>query len=429
MVFGWGKKKDVIEHEVEPIEPVTSEIKLTEIPKIIDNIENLRQKTLVSEIKVFRNKIDSDRKNLLSIANKLKNDNLKTDDIDIHLKIIVNRGKSEVISTIQKEFQTSFTEINSLNDVMQFEKNASKAIKKVGDVLGRHTRVIHIFAKKYAKQLKSDLQILDNYLKEIKDLISNYKSNQEFLAIINENIEKISFTRDAITTQNKRSSELDNSLEQEISRLDDLKKKESKIISSSEYNEYVKTKENLDDLVPEEKKLRYKLDEYFVKISRPLNKYIHISSLDKPLKILNEKLLKSPYDILSENNLPDITTILDSVQSAISTGAISVKDTEKSIEQLSSVKQILPDLINQKASFFKNKSAYLNDLDKFDSATFDTCKHELVKSENEISNIESKKNTLKEQIQENEKLLSDIFITLEINLKSASSVSYKIIQE
>ena len=67
MVFGWGKKKDVIEHEVEPIEPVTSEIKLTEIPKIIDNIENLRQKTLVSEIKVFRNKIDSDRKNLLSI--------------------------------------------------------------------------------------------------------------------------------------------------------------------------------------------------------------------------------------------------------------------------------------------------------------------------------------------------------------------------
>ena len=177
------------------------------------------------------------------------------------------------------------------------------------------------------------------------------------------------------------------------------------------------------------KKLRYKLDEYFVKISRPLNKYIHISALDKPLKILNEKLLKSPYDILSENNLPDITKILDSVQSAISTGAISVKDTEKSIEQLSSVKQILPDLISQKASFFKNKSEYLNDLDKFDSASFDTCKRELVKSENEISNIESKKNTLKEQIQENEKLLSDIFTTLEINLKSASSISYKIIQE
>ena len=106
---------------------------------------------------------------------------------------------------------------------MQFEKIATKAIKKVGDVLGRHTRVIHIFAKKYAKQLKSDLQILDNNLKEIKDLISNYKSNQEFLSIITENIEKISSTRDAITTQNKRSSELDNSLEQEISRLDDLK--------------------------------------------------------------------------------------------------------------------------------------------------------------------------------------------------------------
>ena len=35
----------------------------------------------------------------------------------------------------------------------------------------------------------------------------------------------------------------------------------------------------------------------------------------------------------------------------------------------------------------------MNDLDKFDSATFDTCKHELVKSENEISNIESNTKT------------------------------------
>ena len=429
MVFGWGKKKDVIEHKIESIEPVHSEIKLTEIPKIIDNIENLRQKTLVSEIKVFRNKIDSDRKNLLSIANKLKNDNLKTDDLDNHIKIILNRAISDVSSTIQKEFQSSFAEINSISDVLEFEKLSSKAIKKVVDVLRKHKTGIALFAKKYARKFKDDLEILDSYLQEIKNLTSNYKSNQEFLSIINENIEKISLTRDTITTQNKRTGELDNSLKQEISRLDDLKKTESEIISSSEYNDYTKTREKLDGLVPEEKKLRYGLDENFVKISRPLNKYVHISSLDKPLKILHEKLLQSPYDILSENNLPDIIKILDSVKSAISSGAISVKDTEKSIEQISTVKQLLPNLINEKMSFSKNKSVHLSNLEKFDFDRFQTCKRELEKSENEISNLESKRNTLKKQIQENEKLMSDIFTTLEINLKSASSISYKIIRE
>mgnify|MGYP001136886607 CR=1 FL=1 len=55
--------------------------------------------------------------------------------------------------------------------------------------------------------------------------------------------------------------------------------------------------------------------------------------------------------------------------------------------------------------------------------------NKIEKSENEISNLESKRNTLKKQIQENEKLMSDIFTTLEINLKSASSISYKIIRE
>ena len=221
MVFGWGKKKDIIEEKVEPTEPINSEITLSEIPKILADIEQLRAKTLVSEIKVFRNKIDNDRKNLLIIANELKNADLKTGDIDNHLKIILNRAVSEVSSTIQKEFQTQFAEINSLNGVFEFEKNATKAIKKVVDVLRKHKTGIALFAKKYARKFKDDLETLDSYLQEIKNLTSNYKANQEFLSIINENLEKLTLTRSKITTQNKRTLELDNSLEQEYSKLDD----------------------------------------------------------------------------------------------------------------------------------------------------------------------------------------------------------------
>ena len=428
MVFGWGKKKNVIENNVDQPEIKSkSEITLEEIPKLLNDIENLRQKTLIAEIKSFRNKIDSDRKNLLAIANQLKNDNLKTDDMDNHLKIILNRAISDISSTIQNEFQASFAEIKSLNDVIEFEKKATKAIKRVVDVLRKHKTGIALFAKKYARKFKTDLEILDSYLQEIKNLTSNYKSNQEFLSIIRENLEKVSTTRNTISKQNMRKNELEELLEKESSKLEELISKESEITSSSEYNEYVITKSKLDNLDVEEKKLRYSIDEHFVKISRPLNKYVHISSLDKPLKILNEKLLVSPYDTLSGVESSGIITILDSVQASVSSGAISVKDTDKSIQQIKDVKDILPNLIKEKNDFYQNKSKYLDEMKNFDFDSFKSCKDGIQKSNDEISNIKSKQTLLSQQVEENESLLSNIYSTLEINLRSASSTSYKII--
>ena len=428
MVFGWGKKKNVIENNVDQPEIKSkSEITLEEIPKLLNDIENLRQKTLIAEIKSFRNKIDSDRKNLLTIANQLKNDNLKTDDMDNHLKIILNRAISDISSTIQNEFQASFAEIKSLNDVIEFEKKATKAIKRVVDVLRKHKTGIALFAKKYARKFKTDLEILDSYLQEIKNLTSNYKSNQEFLSIIRENLEKVSTTRNTISKQNMRKNELEELLEKESSKLEELISKESEITSSSEYNEYVITKSKLDNLDVEEKKLRYSIDEHFVKISRPLNKYVHISSLDKPLKILNEKLLVSPYDTLSAVESSGIITILDAVQASVSSGAISVKDTDKSIQQIKDVKDILPNLIKEKNDFYQNKSKYLDEMKKFDFDSFKSCKDGIQKSNDEISNIKSKQTLLSQEVEENESLLSNIYSTLEINLRSASSTSYKII--
>ena len=146
----------------------------------------------------------------------LKNDNLKTDDLDNHIKIILNRAISDVSSTIQKEFQTSFAEINSINDVLEFEKLSSKAIKKVVDVLRKHKTGIALFAKKYARKFKDSLEILDSYLQEIKNLTSNYNQNQEFLSIINENLEKITTTKNTIADQEKHIHDLCIRLEKEL---------------------------------------------------------------------------------------------------------------------------------------------------------------------------------------------------------------------
>ena len=116
MVFGWGKKKQIIEESTNKITiPTQKEITLENIPDIIHDITNLRQKTLIAEIKSFQNKIESDRNVLLKIADALSNDDLNTDDMDPHLVILVNRGKKEVISSIQNEFRAKFSKIDSFD--------------------------------------------------------------------------------------------------------------------------------------------------------------------------------------------------------------------------------------------------------------------------------------------------------------------------
>jgi len=208
MVFGWGKKNEK-QQEIETV-PLEKQISLSEVNKITSEIKSLREKTLISEYRSFKNKIVDQLKELIRIAKELEKDNLKTDDIDKHLKTIVMRGKRQVISTINKEAMIDFNKINSYDDVLQFDKEISQVLKKIGDVLGRQTRVIHIFAKKYADKLKNILSTLVADAKELHTILGNYKNLEENIISISDNLTQINKINDNHQTGGKRLIELPN---------------------------------------------------------------------------------------------------------------------------------------------------------------------------------------------------------------------------
>ena len=90
MVFGWGNKKSQ-RHEADT-PPEIKQITLTSISDVIKEIRSIRLKTIIAEVKTFRNKIDSNCKTILNIATELEHDNLKMDDMDPHLMRLVKRG-------------------------------------------------------------------------------------------------------------------------------------------------------------------------------------------------------------------------------------------------------------------------------------------------------------------------------------------------
>ncbi|MFB5612542.1 MAG: hypothetical protein ACE5RL_04495 [Nitrosarchaeum sp.] len=146
MVFGWGKKK-------EESVPTHKEIQLSEVSKIIQKTLELRTSQILSDLKSIRNNTNPLIKELIAIGNALEKDNLQVDDIDRHLRIIVVRGKQQVIDMIKKD-AVNLPNIVTYDDAEQLNVMLNQMLKKIGDVLGRQTRVIHIFAKKICRKIK-----------------------------------------------------------------------------------------------------------------------------------------------------------------------------------------------------------------------------------------------------------------------------------
>jgi len=428
MVFGWGKKKKEEEYEeyVETVHPKVQTITLEEIPKILDDLVTLRKKTLAAEIKSHRNQIDPQREVLLKIANELHKDDLNPDDLDPHLQIMANRGKKEVISSIKKEFANPFPEINSVDDVIRFKKVSSSGINKVGDMLGKHSKVIHILARKYAKKLKEDLETLKADLDEVDELIANFSITENYVKEIHELLSSRENTLQKISKQSKRVNELKTSSNDYEKKIEDLTNTIHDIKNSSDYKSYLETKSKLDDCETEEKQIRHSINDEFTKISRPLGKFVHISAHDKELKDITSKLASSPFDVLDTENIPGINSVLDSIIIGIDTGSVSVKDVSKSKNSVVEIKEMIPSLISTKETFETKKDELVQKLENIDLEQLHNAENDLNHEEVNLSDVSSKIRSFEDEVLELTNSLPQLLHQIETNLKDVTSTSYTI---
>jgi len=426
MVFGRDKKKE--EKQRTKTTRIRKEISLSEVNKIIEDFKTIREKTLITETKSIKNKIVSNLGDLLKISKTLEKDNLKVDDIDKHLKILVLRGKSQLISIIKNEVIWIFNEINSYDDVLKFDKQISQILKKIGDVLGRQSRVIHIFAKKYANKLKNTLSSIDSSVKGLHIILENHRKLNENIISISNDFLGINQIKEEQEKRKERVNKLTESINSQKtvikSRNDDIEI----LKASNEYSEFLNIKSDIEKLDPEKKQIKNDIDLQFTKISRPLGKYSYISSLDKPQKKLMEKLIKNPFEVLNQENKADIITILESTRKGVEAGSVSVKDTTKSLIQLDETIKILDNFINN-ISEFNSKRAKLEDsLKIFNSKDLDHRESELVRALNEKNDLEERIQNIDNEISQNKKEIPRLILEIESKLGKVSATQYTIVQ-
>jgi len=362
---------------------------------------------------------------LAGIAYALENDDLQVDDIDKHLRIIVVRGKKQVIDVIKKD-ATDLPEVSSFDDIINMNNVLNHKLKKIGDVLGRQTRVIHIFAKKYAVKLKEILAEMNSNINEIQKLIKNSEDTKSASNEITELLDKIKKLENDSITKNQRMSETQNMLDSVRDKIKDLEISIEKIKSGKKYAEFLKLNQSLSSFKDTKNRIKNEIDAQFTKISRPLGRYEYASSLDKELKSLLSQLIKEPYNALTQKNKNSIIVIFESVRKGISSGSISVKDVEKSTSYLRETEELLGEFIQKINNFVEKKQEIQSKITEFDNSELSTLQKNLEKATTQKQDNGSKISSFKKDIDENHENIPKIISEIENKLKRFSNTDYTI---
>ncbi|EIJ65505.1 hypothetical protein BD31_I0690 [Candidatus Nitrosopumilus salaria BD31] len=423
MVFGWGKKKNDDKQEESALQNKT--IHLPDVLKVVTELCKLRESQTLSAIKNLRDQTAPLIDDLIKIGSVLEKDNLNVDDIDKHLAIIVVRGKNQVIDVIKKDV-SSLPKINSINDAKKLNSTLNQILKKVGDVLGRQTRVIHIFAKKYAAQLKENLEVMNTNYSEIHKILKNFDATKftsdEILDMVNQ-IKNLKTDR---IEHSKKIIDTNTSLESLSEKITSLEKSIEQIKSSDAYKSYINLKNELDVFSAQKSKIKNEIDSQFTKISRPLSRYEYASSLDKDQKNILSKLVEEPFDVLLPSNKDPIIVILENVRKGINSGAISVKDVDKTSLQITETEECLDGFVNQVSEFFEKYNLMENKMNSLRPVDLNSLENEFAKNLSLKDDFEVKSKTIQDEINDIDSKIPRLISEIEKKLKKFSNTSYTI---
>lgn len=414
MVFGFGKKKT---HE-QPTVPVQEEktVTLEDIPKMLQEIESPRIVEVINISKTIKEEVETHKKKIRELILHLESDDLKLDDVDRNLGVIVKRGKDAIVSTIKKETSSTLTSASKYDQALALNSEISQMLKKIGDVLGQNSRIIHIFAKKYADNLKDEIAKVAksrNQLQSSINFVENLRAGSKDISDLGQ---KITEYRNLISQKNDRISEIISEVETLKNNITTLEKQIHDLKSSDAHSKFLEIKHKIDSMSSEKSEVKNIIDLQFSKISRPLGRYSYISSFEKPVRKMMDDIIANPYEVISPQTKAGIIQILEAVEKSLVAGSISVKDTDKSLEQVQETISRLDEFISLKESYSSKVSALQKDLAVFDIKSLESKEHELEKARSDLASMESVKKKLEAEVKDSDHSLSKNISELESSL-------------
>lgn len=409
-----------------PPPPEHIKIGLGEIPKILARLDAVKADQTVTSIKNIRDMAEPTIKELVSMGRALEQDDLDTDSIDKHLAIIVVRGKKQVIDVIHRGV-VPLPKIESVEDAIKAESTLGQILKKVGDVLGRQTRVIHIFAKKHANRFKENLTTLNSYRTEMRDILDDYQHTRSEFDTVLSNLKKL---RDRCRDNDKRKRKIsDLRAENDVmnDKILDFENEIAAIRSSDIYKRYQSLQSKIRELDIQRKQIRDEINAQFAKISRPLGRYEYGSALDKSQQRILANLVSNPGDALLPENREMIITILGNVLRGVKSGSIAVKDVSKTLVHLEETAAATESFTDRVSKCDERRRTTAAEADSAKSVRLEELEHSLAKTVATLRDHKSKIDELLVMVQETEKVIPTAIDMLRGQLLHHTRTRYEIV--
>ena len=293
--------------------------------------------------------------------------------------------------------------------------------------MGRQTRVIHIFARKYATQLKENLAVMNKNQSEIHKLLKNYDSAKSTSNEITDVLNQIKTLRGKRLEKNQKIDDANQTTQLLDKKISSIQNSIEELKSSDNYKKYVDLKNTLDAFSAQKSKIKNEIDTQFTKISRPLSRYQYGSSLDKEQKNLLVKLVEGPFNVLLPQNTDSIIVILENVRKGISSGSISVKDIDKSLSQITETEEALDGFVKQISEYSEKHEKMKNDLNSLNPDELVSLEHELAKNISFKEDSQLKSETFQGEIDEIDSKIPKLVSEIEEKLRQFSNTKYTVL--
>ncbi len=300
-------------------------------------------------------------------------------------------------------------------------------MKKIGEVLGRQARVIHNFAKKYVEKLKETVADLNSDVDEIKKIIDDCNTFEKNIENSSQLLSSIYDKEDLASNLERRIVDLEDDLEKTNTKITELGNEIKKIKESSEYENFQKTKNELDQKSIEKDSIRKTIQDQFTLISRPLSKYKNATRMDEHESLLLDKLIQEPYAALQNFKEDDIIVVLGKIRKGVETNLVSVKDVEKTFSNIDDTIEKISDFQSTISAFETNRSKLNEKLERFDYKNLQSKEQQLSSMKNKKEELGTKISYTKNDISTNKNAVPNILSELEINLQHLTGSKYKII--
>lgn len=321
MVFGWGKKK------ASAPENVRVQIPLGEAAGIADDVMATKSRNIITEAANTLHATNKMIRELNSIRRDLENDKLNLDEVDKRVQPLVKRGKKMLINVL-KSNTAEIKPIRTPMDISGASGELEHRLKRLGNILGKQSRVIHLFADKYSTRLKQLLEEMENNRVSITQLSNRYQAFENIAKAVSNGIESVRAMEKSVQDNTERRSEA----EAEIRKLDaQAARLESAIRDYHASEEYAKLQElrrRLQQTEDAKTEIASEIALQFTSISRPLGRYEWVSA-DKEQTALLRRAQQNPYDVMNSDDQENVIALLQNILRAVKSGAISVKDIPK----------------------------------------------------------------------------------------------------